>query len=104
MEIIPRYRLLLTYDLRDDAQDKYYRYMMAEFIPAVQEMGVYMYTAWHTTYGNYPDRQIELVTDSDQAIITLLTSEKWQELETKLKDYVHNYNRKLVHFRRGFQL
>jgi hypothetical protein len=28
----------------------------------------------------------------------------WQDLETRLANYVNNYSRKIVRFRQGFQL
>ena len=35
---------------------------------------------------------------------TLLNSNEWHELESRLGQYVTNYSRKVVRFRQGFQL
>ena len=48
IRIVPRYRLLLRYDIRPDAMDTYYEFIMNEFIPALQSMGLYMAGVWHT--------------------------------------------------------
>lgn len=61
IRIVPRYRFLLRYDVRTDAMDTYYEFIMNEFIPALQSMGLYMAGVWHTAYGAYPDRQVEFI-------------------------------------------
>ena len=102
--IQPKYKLILTYNIRPDKQDRYYRYMLGDFVPAIQKMGVYMYMAWHIAYGDYPIRKIEFVTESAEALHHLLLSSEWDEMETKLKRYISDYERKVVDYRAGFQL
>jgi hypothetical protein len=34
----------------------------------------------------------------------ILVSDEWQSLHTKLQEYVHNYQQKIVHVTGGFQL
>ena len=103
-QIIPKYKLLLTYDVLPDTQDRYYRYVLGEFAPAVQQMGLYMDWAWHTAYGDYPMRRLEFVTDSWETVERVFHDEKWTELEDRLKSYTTNYSRKLLRYRRGFQI
>jgi hypothetical protein len=102
--IKPKYKLILTYNIKPDKQDQYYRYMLGDFVPAIQKMGVYMHMAWNMAYGDYPMRKIEFVTETADALQQLFLSTEWEEMETKLNLYISDYERKVVDYRNGFQL
>jgi hypothetical protein len=102
-QIHPRYKLVMTYDVRPELYDPYFQYIMNEFIPALQNMGLYMTTAWHTAYGEYPLRQVEFVSETLQTMREIFDSERWEEMEEKLKGYTEHYERKVVRYRNGFQ-
>ncbi|MBI5667007.1 MAG: hypothetical protein HZC41_03295 [Chloroflexi bacterium] len=101
--IIPRYRLLLQYDIRLDMYEPYYEYVIKDFVPTLQGMGLYMVAVWHTVYGDYPERQVEFVTESLETLHEVLQSERWEALETRLKSYTLRYQRRIVRYRNGFQ-
>ena len=103
IRIIPRYKLLLAYDIRPDTAEEYQRYVLSEFIPAMQDMGLYMLGAWHTAYGEYPARQVEFVCEDLDTLQLAMTDDRWLSLEDTLKSYTRHYHRKLVRFRHGFQ-
>ena len=99
IRIGPRYRLLLRYDIRADVMDAYYEFVMNEFVPALQSMGLYMAGVWHTAYGSYPNRQVEFIGDNREIFREVLQSERWEILEAKLQTFTLNYERKLVRYR-----
>ncbi|HEC22322.1 MAG TPA: hypothetical protein ENI95_05330 [Chloroflexi bacterium] len=101
--IIPRYKMIISFDVIPSNHDRYYQFILGEFVPALQEMGVYMTEAWHTAYGDYPLRMASFVTEDLDTLENLLESERWRMLESQLKRYVSNYSRKIVAYRRGFQ-
>jgi hypothetical protein len=101
--IIPNYKLLLTYDIRPESLDKYYYYVLREFVPELENMGLYMFRVWHVAYGDYPVRQMEFVTEDLETAQEVFQSERWCVLEDRLKSYTMRYGRKLVKFRVGFQ-
>ncbi|NWG17501.1 MAG: hypothetical protein HXY41_12785 [Chloroflexi bacterium] len=103
LRIIPRYRLLLQYDIRPETYESYYEYVVKEFVPAMQDMGLPMVAVWQTVYGDYPARQVDFVADNLKTMNEVLQSDRWQNLETRLIAFTHNYSRKLVHYRDGFQ-
>ena len=76
----------------------------SDFVPAIQKRGVYMHMAWHMAYGDYPMRKIEFVTESADALRRLFNSSEWDEMESQLKRYISDYERKVVDYRSGFQL
>ncbi len=101
--IVPRYKMIILYDILPTSHDSYFQFVMGEFVPALQEMGVYMTEVWHTGYGDYPLRMTSFVTEDSTVIRDLLESKRWQELEGQFMTYVRNYSRKIVEYRRGFQ-
>jgi len=101
--IYPRYKLLMKYNVRPELQETYLQYVMSEFVPALQNMGLYMTTAWQTVYGEYPMRQVEFVSEDLETMLEVFQSERWEEMESRLKSYITHYDRKIVRFRHGFQ-
>ena len=102
--IIPKYKLILFYNIKPDKQDLYFRYMLNSFVPAIQKLGVYMHMAWYVVYGDQPMRKIEFVTESAEVLRELFMSDEWDELENELLRYIDDYDRKVVDYRSGFQI
>jgi hypothetical protein len=101
--IVPRYKMIMSYDVLPSNHDNYYQFVLGELVPAMQEMGIYMTEVWHTAYGNYPIRMTGFVAEDYETIQSMLDSERWQDLEDRLRAYVRNYSRKVVEYRQGFQ-
>jgi hypothetical protein len=96
-------KVLLTYDIIPETQETYYQFMLGELVPTVQGMGLGMAEAWHTAVGNYPLRLVTFVGESREVVDKVLESEQWEELETRLQQYVTNYERRTVAFKNRFQ-
>jgi hypothetical protein len=94
---------MMKFDIRPDHYEEYYRYVLGEFIPEVQNLGLYSFMAWHVAYGDYPMRQIEFVADTLETLQQAFHSTKWHDLEDRLKNYITNYERKVVRFHDRFQ-
>ena len=101
--IVPRFKLLLSYDITTNEMDDYYQFAMGEFVPALQAMGLYMLEAWHTAYGSYPIRLIGFVSEDMETIDEALDSDTFRRLESKFQEFISNYSRRVVDFREGFQ-
>lgn len=101
--IIPRYKLIINYDLMAGPTEDYYEFLMKEMIPTAQDMGLYMFRVFHTQWGDQPLRQAEFVSEDLDSARDALNSEEWQAVEAKLLMFAFNYQRKLVKFRPGFQ-
>ena len=97
------YRLLLKYNIRRDQQENYYRFMIGEFVPMMQDMGLTMLFVWQVYGGDYPERQVEFICDSLPVLQDIIASDKFLEAETRLKDYTDTYSRKVVRFKNRFQ-
>jgi len=96
-------KLLIAYNVKPAHEEAYYRFIMGEFLPGAQNIGLQMVEAWSTLWGDYPQRLIELATDSQQTMQQILDNERWHEMETELKQYVDDYQRQVVPYKNGFQ-
>ncbi len=106
--IVPQYKLILFYDIAAEDTETYFQFVMSDMVPALQDMGLYLFRAFHTIPGpngeNFRLRQIEYVTEDLDTMRSVLNGDRWHDLEGRLQDYVTNYTRKVVRFRSGFQL
>lgn len=106
--IVPRFKLMLFYDVATDDTEAYFQFLMSEMVPALHEMGLYLFRAYQTipgqADGDHRHRQVEYVAEELEIIQAVLRSEKWCDLESRLRQYVSGYSRKIVRFRQGFQL
>jgi hypothetical protein len=98
-----RVKLLLAYDPIPDKREAYFNYVLGEFVPALEHLGLTMSEAWHTAYGEYPLRLAGFIADDLDRLEQILTSEQFQALETRLQEFVINYTRRVVRSRGRFQ-
>lgn len=103
MEPEPRLKLLISYDIVTEVQQEYVQFVMHEFIPKLQEMGLPMTEAWHTAYGNYPVRMAGFVASNEQVMTRVLQSDEWKKLQRQLGQFVTNLEIKVVAYKEGFQ-
>jgi len=103
IQLRPEYTIIMKYDIQPNTQEAYYRYIMGEFIPGLQTMGIYMYRAWEIVYGDYPERQIEFITEIND-IRTIIEGSQFVEMEERLKGYTDNYTRRILRYSGTFQL
>lgn len=97
-------KLLLSYEMKPEAQQEYYQFVMGQFIPTLQSMGLQMSEAWHTAYGDAPNRLIGFVCRDRQTMEELLDGETWDSLSDQLEKFVADLDYKVIPFRDGFQL
>lgn len=103
-ETSPKVRLILSFDIQPGTQQVYYQFMISQFIPAIQGMGLQMSDAWHTVYGDYPSRTASFVGLDLKEMRGLLGTPEWRDLEKRLKEYVSDYSWRMIPLRDGFQL
>lgn len=96
-------KLLLIYDPLPEQREEYFSYVLGEFVPALESLGLKLCEAWHTAYGDYPLRLTAFQAADRATLEAVLASEDFRSLETRLQDYVVNYRRKIVSEQRRFQ-
>lgn len=100
----PDVKLIVSFDIQPGMQQVYYQFMISQFIPTIQRLGLQMSDSWHTLYGKYPGRISSFVGLSLDEFTRVLKSQEWLELEQRLGEYVSNYSWRIIRSKEGFQL
>jgi hypothetical protein len=95
--------MLMTYNVVPEHQEEYLNFMMNTFVPTLQRMGLANAGVWHTAHGDYPTRLIAFVADDRETMDRAIEGKTWQDLESRLEQYVSDYSRRIVPFQPGFQ-
>jgi hypothetical protein len=53
-------KVLMTWDIAGERDQEYFEFIIGEFIPGVQRLGLQPAEAWATIYGSYPQIQVGL--------------------------------------------
>ena len=96
-------KLLLVYDIKPHREAEYYRYVLGEFLPALQNMGLIMVEGWHTAYGDYPMRLIAFRAQDEMVMQNVMNSDEWRAAKERLLKLVRDYEQQIVVARNPFQ-
>jgi hypothetical protein len=96
-------KVLMTWDIAAERDQEYFEFVIGEFIPGVQRLGLQPAEAWATLYGSYPQIQVGLVATDAEEAHRILKSPDWLLLQERLFNYVKNFSYKIVKARGGFQ-
>lgn len=97
-------KLLMTWNILPGHEQDYFEFVVRDFIPGVQKMGLELSDAWYTAYGNRPQILAAGQMPSIQAMKRLINSREWKELNARLLDLVDSYQFKIVPAHGGFQM
>jgi hypothetical protein len=99
------FKLLLSWDVVPEKEQDYFEFMVREFTPRLTTLGITPIEAWFTLYGkNAPQVIMEGMTDDLETMKSILATEEWLSLKTKLQDYVTNFTQKVIRGRSHLQL
>jgi len=96
-------KVLMTWDIAAERDQEYFEFVIGEFIPGVQRLGLQPAEAWATIYGSYPQIQVGLLASDAEQARNVLNSDEWNVLQDRLFNYVKNFSYKVVRARGGFQ-
>ena len=102
--IHPQYAMVLKYNIRPEIHETYYRYMLGEFVPALEEMNVYLQDVWHVAYGGLLERQVDFVTEDREFLKRMISLDRWIRLEERLQDFTVDYERRIVRYNGAFRV
>ncbi|MEJ2707506.1 MAG: hypothetical protein P8074_07835 [Anaerolineales bacterium] len=97
-------KLLMTWDILPGREQEYFEFVVRDFIPGVQRLGLEPSDAWFTMYGDQPQILTGMQVSSISSLERILNSSEWEKLTQQLLDYVENFDYKVVQARSGFQL
>jgi len=93
----------MTWDIASERDQEYFEFVIGEFIPGVQRLGLQPSEAWATIYGSYPQIQVGLLAADAAQARQILGSDDWNTLQERLFSYVKNFSYKVVPARGRFQ-
>lgn len=97
-------KLLMTWDILPGREQEYFEFVVREWIPGMQRLGLEPSDAWFTMYGDQPQiltsAQISTIVSLDK----ILKSPDWDSLTRRLLDYVEDFKYKIIQARTGFQM
>ena len=97
-------KLLMQWDIDDSKESDYYDFVVNEFIPRIQRLGMGDIEFWFTTFGECEQIHASgIMADQMQATL-IMQSDEWDDLQTRLGDMVENYEQKLIKATGGFQI
>jgi len=96
-------KLLMTWDIAPEHESEYFEFVIGEFIPGIQRIGLDPAEAWATVYGEYPQIQIAMLAADLTLAQRALNSPEWNRLREQLFRFVKNYSQKVVPAKPGFQ-
>lgn len=96
-------KLLMSWDIAPEHEQEYFEFVIGEWIPGIQRMGLEPTEAWATIYGEYPQIQVALLAPDLPEAQRVLSSGDWTRLRDQLFTFVKNYSYKVVPAKGGFQ-
>ena len=97
-------KLIMTWDITSGREQEYFEFVVREFIPQVQQLGMELKDAWLTMYGDQPQIMASAQMSDLTSMQEILDSSEWMGLINRLLDYVENYQFKIVPAKSGFQM
>ena len=97
-------KLIMTWDILPGREQEYFEFVVRDFIPGMQKLGLEVSDAWFTMYGKQPQIMAAAQMSNLASLNRVLASDEWQELTRLLLDYVENFQHKIVSARAGFQI
>jgi hypothetical protein len=97
-------KLLLSWDILPGREQDYFEFVVQEWIPKVQKLGLEPSDAWFTVYGDQPQILASANVKDLHTLRQALSSSEWDTLTARLLDYVENLQVKTVYAKPGFQM
>jgi hypothetical protein len=97
-------KLLMSWDILPGREQEYFEFVVREFIPGMQRLGLEPTDAWFTMYGDQPQILAGALMPSKQALDRVLESNDWLDLTEKLLGFVEDFSIKIIPARKGFQM
>ena len=97
-------KLLMQWDIKEKTEAQYYEFVVNEFIPRVKRLGMFNIQFWYTTFGECAQIQASGVAQSEEQMSNMLKSTEWDDIRSRLIDYVEGYGQKVIRVDGDFQL
>ncbi len=96
-------KVIMTWDIIPGREQEYFEFVVRNFMPGVQKLGLALSDAWVTIYGDHPQILVGAVVPGLERAQEIIGSVEWNLLNQQLRDYVTNYDLKLAPLEGRFQ-
>jgi len=96
-------KVIMSWDIIPGREQEYFEFVVRRFMPGVQKLGMALSDAWVTIYGDHPQILVGAVVPGREKAERIISSQEWQQLNSRLLDFVQNYEIKLAPLEGGFQ-
>ena len=97
-------KVLMSWDVRSETESEYFEFLVHEFIPGLNKMGISDIQVWYTQYGDCEQKLASGIANSTQEMQIALSSHAWEELNEKLQNFVDDFSQKVIEATGGFQV
>lgn len=97
-------KLIMRWDVNPETESEYFEFLVHEFIPGLNKLGISDIQVWYTQYGDCEQKLATGIASSTDKMQDALRSQSWQKLNGKLQEFVDNFNQKVISATGGFQI
>ncbi|MEM7335738.1 MAG: hypothetical protein AAF490_26915 [Chloroflexota bacterium] len=97
-------KLLMRWNVEAETDSEYFEFLVHEFIPGLNKLGVLEIQVWYTQYGECEQKLASGITKTMDDMKNVLKSKEWKALNKKLNGYVSDFDQKVVSATHGFQI
>jgi hypothetical protein len=96
-------KVIMSWDIIVGREQEYFEFVVRNFMPGVQKLGMALSDAWVTIYGEHPQILVGAVVPGLERAQGIINSDEWVSLNDHLLDFVTNYELKIAPLHGGFQ-
>ncbi len=97
-------KLLMSWDIKPGREQEYFEFIVREWVPGLQRLGIQPTDAWLTQYGNAPQILAGATARNLKVMRQIMDTDEWQTLKDQLLTFVDNYAERVVQAKGGLQL
>jgi len=97
-------KLVMRWDIRPETESEYFEFLVHEFIPGLNKLGIMDIQVWYTQFGDCEKKLASGISPSMEKMKAALNSDEFELLLNKLQQFVENFSQKVISATGGFQI
>lgn len=89
-------KVVMTYDIKQGRDQEYFEFLVREFAPALQRLGLLPTESWYTMYGKRPQIMMGGIAEDFKTAKSIVESADFKGLQDRLGEYVLNYRQHII--------
>ncbi len=97
-------KLLMRWNIRQESEGEYFEFLVNDFIPGMNKLGLHNIEVWYTAYGDCEHKMASGMMETAVSMQSLIVADEWIYLTDALIELVDDYDEKIIPATRGFQI